>query len=405
MKKSKKLLMATLLTLPLLSGLLDSLFANPSVPPLSNQGQIIPSTPTLAAKAYLLIDHNSGRVLAEHNAQMRVEPASLTKMMTVYVIDHALKKGKFKLTDLVHVSTKAWKMQGSRMFLNVNSDVSIDELIKGIIIQSGNDASVALAEHLSGNEEAFVDLMNAYAQELKMTHTHFMNATGMPDDNHYTTAQDLARLSQALIKEFPESYNLYAEKWFTHQNIKQPNRNQLLWRNESVDGIKTGHTDSAGFCLVASGLKDNMRLIAVVMGTQSDYHRTEETNKLLTYGFRFYETHKLYSANTLIHSARIWMGKEKNIKIGVDKDVYITVGHGQYPKLQTINHLHSGLRAPLSQGTSVGELQASIDGTSVLNHPLVALETVLEGSIFSRVYDYIVLNIQVLREKLFGTRS
>jgi len=378
----------------------EPLSTNPA--PLPLRVNIVPQAPVLNAKSYILVDKDNGVVLAQKESDLKVEPASITKMMTIYVADHEMQKGKLKLTDLVRVSHKSWKMTGSRMFLNVNSEVSVGDLVKGIIIQSGNDASIALAEHIAGSEEAFVDMMNSYAQRLGMHNTHFMNVTGMPDSNHYTTARDLSALAIALIKEFPETYKLYSEKWFTFQNIRQPNRNQLLWRNDLVDGIKTGHTDTAGFCLVASGKKEQMRLIAVVMGTQSENSRSDETNKLLTYGFRFFETHKLYSAGTKLQVARLWFGKEKNINVGLLEDTHVTIAQGQYEKLQLAVVINKNIKAPISEGQSLGTLTVKMGDAVILEKPLVALESVAEGGFLSRMYDHIAFTLCNLWEKIVG---
>jgi len=258
------------------------------LPPLPPPMMVIPSPPSLGAKAHLLIDYLSDVMLSQENIDQRVEPASLTKMMTVYVADQTLKAGKLKLNDNVFISEAAWKAPGSRMFLKVNTTVPLQDILRGVIIQSGNDASIALAEHVAGTEANFAEWMNYYAKQLGMANTHFVNATGLPDPNHYTTARDMAILAKALIRDFPESYQLYSQKEFTYQKITQANRNRLLWRNEWVDGIKTGHTDSAGYCLVASGKKGDMRLIAIVMGAKNDEARVDEANKLLMYGFRFF---------------------------------------------------------------------------------------------------------------------
>jgi len=359
----------------------------------------IPAAPAIASKSYLLMDFNSNRVLAEQDPDMRVEPASLTKMMTVYVLDHALKQGRVKLTDMVNVSANAWKTGGSRTFLDVNSKISIQNLLQGIIIQSGNDASVAIAEHLAGSEDRFAELMNAYAQSLGMTGSHFMNATGLPHTDHYTTTRDMAILSQALIKEFPESYVLYSQKEFTFNGIKQPNRNRLLWRNEAVDGIKTGFTDSAGYCLVASGKKGAMRLIAIVMGAKSDEGRTVEANKLLNYGFNFYETYKLYSALMPMKQTRIWMGQEKNLNLGLASDLYITIPKGSYKQLQANIEVSDQLKAPTKLGQVVGKLAVHYQDELLAERPVVALQNIDRGSLLGRLYDYFHLNMELLWKK------
>jgi D-alanyl-D-alanine carboxypeptidase (penicillin-binding protein 5/6) len=361
---------------------------------------VIPAPPVLQAKSFILIDPLSDYVIAEQNVEQRVEPASLTKMMTVYVVDHALKSGKLKLTDDVTISDKAWKSPGSRMFVEVNTTVTVNDLLRGIIIQSGNDASVAIAEHIAGSESAFAELMNFYAKQLGLVNTHFVNATGLPDPNHYTSARDMAILSKALIQDFPESYALYAEKDFTYKNIKQENRNRLLWINNLVDGIKTGHTDSAGYCLVASGKKDSMRLIAVVMGTKSNSTRIDETNKLLAYGFRFYESRKLYPALTSLKKTRIWNGREKEVEVGLLKDLYVTIGQGQYDHLKTAITIDNLIKAPTNKGRAVGTLSIQLDNKTISECPVVALADVEAGGFINRLYDNIALSVLSLVNKV-----
>ena len=271
---------------------------------------LVPAPPSVAAKSYLLMDYHSGRILTEHEIDSRVEPASLTKLMTAYVVMSELKNGTIKLDDQVLISEKAWRMKGSRMFVKVKSRVSIDDLLMGMIVQSGNDASVALAEHTAGSEDTFAELMNQYALKLGMTNTHFMNSTGWPHNDHYTTARDLAQLSQAIIRDFPEHYSRYKIKEYTHNNITQPNRNRLLWLDERVDGIKTGHTESAGYCLISSANQGEMRLISVVLGTSSENARARASRNLLNYGFRFYETFKLHESMKVLTEMRIWKGEK-----------------------------------------------------------------------------------------------
>lgn len=381
---------------------LSNAWAN--LPPLPPPTLIIPAAPTIGAKSYLLIDYLSDSVLASQDIDLPVEPASLTKMMTVYVVDNALHEGKIKLTDLVHISPKAWRTQGSRMFLQVDTDVSIQDLLLGIIIQSGNDASVAIAEHIAGSEAAFAELMNYYAKQLGMSHTYFVNATGLPDPNHVTTARDMAILAKAIIRDFPESYKLYSQKEFLYQNIKQTNRNRLLWRNDLVDGIKTGHTDNAGYCLVASGCKkEGIRLIAVVMGSKSDNARIDDTNALLNYGFRFFETRKLYPAGTPIKQSRIWMGTDKEVNLGLQDDFYITVGQGQYDKLKATVTVPNVLKAPVTQNEALGSLQVHLNDKLIAERPIVALNAVPKGGFLSRLYDRLALAIQLLWEKFISS--
>ena len=279
-----------------------------TVPTLPAQPVIIPAPPEVAASSYILIDAESGRVIMEKNADQPLPPASLTKMMTSYVVEYEAERGKIKYTDPVLISVNAWRTGGSKMFVREGTTVSVEDLLKGIIIQSGNDASVAIAEHIAGSESAFADIMNQDAKVLGMNNTHFVNATGLPAQNHYSSARDLAILAKALITHFPEQYKIYAEKYFTWNDIRQPNRNLLLWRDNTVDGLKTGHTDEAGYCLVASAVRDGMRMISVVLGTTSEEARARETQKLLSYGFRYFETHHLYSPGVTLQDAQVWKG-------------------------------------------------------------------------------------------------
>ena len=291
------------------------------------------------------------------------------------------------MDDKVHVSEKAWRMPGSRMFIEVNTDVTVSDLMHGIIVQSGNDASVALAEYIAGSEEVFAQIMNQYAKKLGMVNTHYINATGLPHENHYTTAMDLARLTRALIKEFPDEYTLHAIKKFTYNGITQPNRNGLLWRDEGVDGVKTGHTESAGYCLVASAKRDGMRLISVVMGTDSEEARINTTQTLLSYAFRFFETHKLYSANEVIQSGRVWKGDKETIGFGVNKDIYVTIPRGSYKQLDEKIQLQPTIIAPVNKGDVKGTLKVMLDGKQLVNKPLIALQPVGEGSLFEQLKD------------------
>ncbi len=369
------------------------------LPPLPQPTLIIPAPPALAAKSYLLIDFLSDYVIAEQDIDQRVEPASLTKMMTVYVIDQALKSGKIKLQDKVQISQKAWKAEGSRMFVEVNSTVPVEDLLHGIIIQSGNDASIAMAEHIAGSEATFADMMNFYAKHLGMVNTHFVNSTGLPDSNHYTTARDLATLAKALIRDFPDTYALHAKKEFVYQKIKQQNRNQLLWRNEKVDGIKTGYTQTAGYCMVASGQKDNMRLIAVVIGAKTDAIRMDETNKLLNYGFRFFETRKLYPAMTSLKKTRVWMGAEKEVDLGLVQDLYVTIGEGQYDQLKAAINVEKFIKAPAAQGAVLGTIAVEFNNKVITERPIVALTEIHQGGILSRLYDRVAIAVNSAIEK------
>ncbi|MFM8454091.1 MAG: D-alanyl-D-alanine carboxypeptidase family protein [Gammaproteobacteria bacterium] len=367
-----------------------------SVPSQVSQKALnLPAPPVIEASSYVLVDFLSNKIIIEKDREKKVEPASLTKMMTMYVVDHELKKGKLKHEDKVTISEHAWRMDGSRMFVDVNSQVAVGDLIKGVIIQSGNDASVALAEHIAGSEALFAEMMNAYAKQLGMQHSHFVNATGLPDPQHYTSATDMAILAKAIIRDFPETYKIYAEKSFKYKNILQHNRNRLLWRNPLVDGIKTGHTDAAGFCLVSSGQKENMRLIAVVLGATSDNSRTEESNKLLSYGFRFFETRKLYQKHQNLQTAKIWMGKHNTLELGAAEDIYVTLPQGTEPaRLVAKLNLPKSLEAPRKQGEAVGHLEISLDQKIIATHPIVALNNIEKAGWFGRSWDYLRMKVQ-----------
>ncbi len=347
----------------------------------------IPAPPGIRANAYLLQDFDSGKILASKNIDQKTSPASLTKMMTAYVVSAELAEGRISQEDEVLISEKAWKMPGSRMFIEVNKKVLLGDLLQGVIIQSGNDASVALAEYVSGSEEVFADLMNQYASELGMTNSHFINSTGLPDEQHYTTAKDMAILAAALIRDAPEIYALHSVKEFTFNNITQQNRNKLLWRDPAVDGIKTGHTEAAGFCLVASAKKDNMRLISVVMGSESDTARAKASQSLLGYGFRFYETQKVYDANENITSVKVWKGDVEKLGLGINTDLYITFPRGQKNKLTTIFDLSDQYIAPLNKGEVQGNLKIILADNEVAEAKLIALQSVNEGSIIVRLKD------------------
>jgi D-alanyl-D-alanine carboxypeptidase (penicillin-binding protein 5/6) len=347
----------------------------------------IPAPPGIKANAYLLQDFDSGKILASRNIDQKIPPASLTKMMTVHVVSNELESGRITLDDEVLVSKKAWKMPGSRMFIEVNKKVSVGDLLKGVIIQSGNDASVALAEHVSGSEEVFAELMNQYASKLGMTNSHFTNSTGLPDEQHYTTAKDMAILADAVIRDAPEIYALHSVKEFTFNKITQQNRNKLLWRDPSVDGIKTGHTEAAGFCLVASAKKENMRLISVLVGTESEDARAKATQSLLGYGFRFYETQKLYGANENITSVKIWKGDTEGLVLGIDADLYVTFPRGQKNQLRTEFNLSEKYIAPVGKGDVQGSLKIILASEDIADAKLIALHSVSEGSVFARLKD------------------
>lgn len=351
----------------------------------------VPNPPEFQANAYLLIDHQSGRILAEKNSAMRVEPASITKLMTTYVAFQELRQGHLRLGQLATVSRKAYKMPGSRMFLELGTSVSIEELLYGIIVQSGNDASVVLAEHIAGSEDNFAEIMNQYAQVLGMTQTYYMNSTGLPDPNHYTTAQDIVKLSRALIREFPEYYAWFAEEEYTYNKITQQNRNKLLWRDPSVDGLKTGHTKAAGYCLAASAKRDNMRLTSVVLGTRSDSARMSATQSLLNYGFRFYETKRVLSKGETIQNQRIWKGAVETVPIGLTDDVYMTLPRGRDDAVKYDTQLHSQLTAPLDAFTEIGTLNVMLEGQTIGQYPLVTLRSVETGNLWNQLWDNLLL--------------
>ncbi len=367
----------------------STVFANPviPVPTQPQQATIAPSAPNLDATAYILLDGTSGKILAEKNADMRVAPASLTKLMSLYIISSALKNGQVHLDDKVRISTKAWKTEGSRMFVKAGDEVPLRELLQGTIVASGNDSTVAMAEHIAGSEETFVDMMNAAAKQLGMNNSHFVDSTGLPNKDHYSTAHDLAILSKAYINNFPEDYGYYSEKWYTYNGIRQPNRNRLLWRYEYADGLKTGHTDDAGYCLVGAAKKDGMRLISVVMGAPNDNARTEDSIRLLTFGFRFFETKKLYNADTALTQARIWGGATSEIPLGVSKDMYVTVPTGQYKRISANITLNSPLKAPITKGQVYGTLNVVLNNQVIATQPLIALQSSEKGNFLRRAID------------------
>lgn len=353
---------------------------------------VVPQAPSINAKGYLLIDHKTGKVLAEENADERLAPASLTKMMTSYIVGKEIQAGRIQPTDLVTVSERAWAKnfpESSKMFIEVGKQVSVEDLNRGIIISSGNDACVAMAEHIAGSEESFADLMNAYARDLGMTGTNFANSHGLPDPEQYTTARDMATLASALIEETPEEYALYAEKSFTYNNIKQYNRNALLWdRSMNVDGIKTGHTQEAGYSLVTSAYEGDTRFVSVVMGTDSEQQRKVESKKLLNYGFRYFETVTAYAAGDSFVSHRIWGGDTDEVELGVIDDVVITLPRGQRNNLNANFELNEELQAPISKGQTVGSVYLQLDGEDMASFPLVTLHDVEEGGIFKQLTDY-----------------
>ena len=350
-----------------------------------------PAPPIIGSKSYLVIDARTGHELAALDPDTPLPPASLTKLMTTYVVFKALAQGQVSLQDEVTISEKAWRMPGSRMFVEVGKRVSIDDLLHGVIIQSGNDASVALAEHIAGTEEVFAQMMNQYAQQLGMVSTHFANATGLPAEGHVTTARDLATLARAMINEFPEHYSWHSIKEFTFNDITQSNRNKLLWRDPSVDGLKTGHTEEAGYCLVASAERDGMRIISVVMGTASEKARADGSQALLNYGFRFFETRLLFKAGEEVTTARVWKSANETSRLGVLEDLYITVRRGTYDQLESTIDMPTIIEAPVSAGQPLAELKIKLGDNEVLGAPLRALDDNGVGSLWQRTKDSVAL--------------
>ncbi len=356
---------------------------------------VVPDAPQIAAKGYVLMDYHSGKVLAEKEMNTKLSPASLTKMMTSYVIGQELARGNISEDDDVTISKNAWAKNfpdSSKMFIEVGTTVKVRDLNRGIIIQSGNDACVAMAEHIAGSEDAFVDLMNAWANTLGMKNSHFANVHGLDNSELYSTPYDMALLGKALIRDVPDEYRVYSEKKFTYNGITQYNRNGLLWdKSMNVDGIKTGHTSNAGYSLVSSATEGQMRLVAVVMGTKDANARKSESKKLLSYGFRFFETVAPHTAGETFVEEKVWMGNKDTVALGLDQDTYVTLPRGEAKNLKASFVLEKELEAPINKGDVVGKLYYQIDGEDIAEYPLMALETVEQGSLFSRLWDYIVL--------------
>jgi len=366
-----------------------------AITPLSHAITIIPDAPQINAKGYILIDFTTGKVIAETNADMQLAPASLTKMMTSYIIGKELENGNISNDDQVMISENAWAKnfpESSKMFIEVGTEVSVRLLNQGIIVASGNDACVAMAEHIAGSESAFADLMNAHAEQLGMSSSFFENSHGLDSSSHMTTPRDMANLASAIIREVPNEYAIYKQKSFTYNNIKQYNRNSLLWdKSLNVDGMKTGHTSNAGYSLVTSATKGDMRLVTVVMGTESERARKVESKKLLNYGFRFFETYTPYKAGEKFATNRIWMGDKKEVDLGIALDTPITIPRGQRKNLKATFELDQQLTAPIAKGTVVGKLFLQLEGEDIAQYPLVTLQEVNEGSLFSKIMDYIKL--------------
>lgn len=355
------------------------------------QSVLIPSPPEIRATSYVLMDPLSGTILMEENSHERLPPASLTKMMTAYIVERELDEGRIQMTDMVPISVNAWQTGGSRTFVKEGTEASVSDLLRGVIIQSGNDASVALAEFIAGSESAFADIMNQQAQLLGMKDTNFSNATGLPSPDNYSSAYDLALLARAIINDYPENYDIYAEKHFTYNNIRQPNRNSLLWRDPTVDGLKTGHTEEAGFCLVASAKREDTRFIAVVMGTESSAARAQEVQKMLNYGFRYYDSEQLFSAGQQLLESHVWGGKSERVQIGVMDDVFVTIPRGSKGDLESVVDVDNIIKAPVETGQELGRVRVMLGETVIVDEPAVALLGVPEGGFFKRLWDAVKL--------------
>lgn len=358
-------------------------------------GAQVAPPPELAVKAYLLQDFNSGSIVAASKKDERVEPASLTKIMTAYLAFDAIQHGLLKLDQILPVSEKAWKVEGSKMFIDPKTPVTVDELLHGMIIQSGNDASITLAIAIAGSEEQFADMMNKQAAKLGMANTHFMNATGLPDKDHYTTAQDLMKLATALIRDFPLEYKrLYSVKEYTYNKIAQPNRNRLLWLDTNVDGMKTGHTNSAGYCLIASAKHGESRLVSVVLGATSETMRTTESQKLLNYGFQFFESTLVYKQAQTINTLRVYKGQDKVVAATIGKDFYLSLPKGDYARVKASMTSKQPLIAPIKVGQTIGKITFSLDGKVINEQALVAAKAVDESGFFGRIIDSIRMIVQ-----------
>ena len=351
---------------------------------------LVPKAPKLNLSSYILIEASTNTVIAEFNSDNQIAPASMTKVMSGYVMADQIANGSISLDDKVLISEKAWKTGGSKMFIEAGKRVSVKDLLSGIIIQSGNDATIAMAEYVAGSEEGFVDFMNAYASEMGLTNSLFQNSTGFSDPNHFTSAKDLAKLTQALINNFPDHYATYKEKEFTFSGIRQLNRNKLLWRDDSVDGVKTGHTDSAGFCLISSAQRNDMRLIAVVAGSESENERLIASQRLLEYGFRFYATQKLVSQEIKVTTAKVWGGKTNEVALGSTKDIYLTLPRSEFKNIKANYQFNNNLQAPIEIGQMIGSIEFTSNDSVVLSAPLVAIETVEAKGFFGMLWSRLV---------------
>lgn len=368
--------------------------SNSSTPqqPVNPLAQNVSSPPFINARGYILMDATSGEVLVARNPDLRLEPASLTKIMTMYVVSKALQAGQIRLTDMVPISKEAWRTGGSRMYVQVGTQVPVYELINGIVVASGNDAAVAMAEYVGGggSTDNFINLMNQSAAQLGMKNSHFSDVNGLPIANHYSSPRDLALLTQTIIEDYPEDYKWYGQKWMQYGKIKQANRNRLLWRDSSVDGLKTGHTDAAGYCLVASAQRNGMRLISVVMGAPTPTARINDSQALLNWGFRNYSTHQLYAANQPLTQPRIWFGKQKQVELGLPHGLFVTIPNNQYQNLKAFMTIDSDIKAPIAKGKSYGTVEVTLNNQPILIQPLVALQDNPRGNLLERGYDHII---------------
>ncbi len=358
--------------------------------PLWGQPQatsVVPDHPAIAAEGYVLMDADTGKILAEENSQQPLPPASLAKIMTGYVVAAELEAGRINLSDDVPVSVNAWETPGSRMFIREGTTVVLEDLLRGVVIQSGNDASVALAEFVAGGEDAFADMMNQHAALLGMPGSMFANSTGLPHESQYTTARDLAVLTQQLIRRFPDHYAMYSERSFKYNGIEQPNRNRLLWRDRTVDGVKTGYTKEAGYCLVASAERDGMRLISALMGAESDAVRVRESQKLLSYGFRYFETHKLYGTEAPLKTSEVRYGQVDEVSMGIPEAIFVTIPRGRYQDIAATLDIPEPLEAPIAAGDELGELRVTLDGETLATSPLIARDPVLELETVARFFE------------------
>ncbi|MBM30549.1 MAG: serine-type D-Ala-D-Ala carboxypeptidase [Gammaproteobacteria bacterium] len=376
----------------------NSLFTFLLTSALATYAAPIPQAPSISAKGYVLIDASTGKVLSEFNGDELLPPASLTKIMTSYVAAVEIREGRINLADQVPISVKAWRTPGSKTFVREGTSVSLSDLLRGVIIQSGNDASVAVAEYIAGSEEAFAGMMNQHAEDIGMTRTDFRNSTGLPDKEHLTTARDLVTLVRSLISEFPDHYKIYSEREFTYGGIRQNNRNRLLWRDKTVDGVKTGMTKDAGFCLVASAMRGDMRLVSVVMGATDDETRMRETQKLFQWGFRYFETQTLFEPDINLQKVRIYYGEKEELELGIKEKLVLTFPRGSYEDLKSEIDFPRIIEAPIQIDQKIGELRVNLDGQELASVPLIARSEVLEAGFFSRASDAIELFFSDLGE-------